>query len=189
MIEGATVDWKLWKAWKKDSLRSHWNSLDLLVSTETTLSLLLIPSSLSFYSFFTMNNSNSHFSPLFFSFLLYKYSAIVHSLSPSLTQLGTIPYAEVFGETSGYATVKETLGYMESYAWQEALRHLSGGSTEGLEAIQLPFYVFDSEVLTESFPGYYTLPRRESMSNLCSIPLSSFPTFAILRERRNNKPY
>ena len=83
---------------------------------------------------------------------------------PFPIQLGTIPYAEVFGETSGYATVQETLGYMESYAQQEALRHLSGGSAEGLEKIQLPFYVFDSEVLTKSFPGYYTLPRREAIS-------------------------
>lgn len=60
---------------------------------------------------------------------------------------------------------------MESYAQQEALCHLSGGGAEGLEKIQLPFYVFDNEVLTKSFPGHYTLPRRESISIICSVHL------------------
>lgn len=68
---------------------------------------------------------------------------------------------------------------MESYALQEALRYLSGSGTGGLERIQLPFYVFDSSVLTEFFSGYYTLPRKEPtcmpQSNFCSHLPSILP--------------
>lgn len=65
-------------------------------------------------------------------------------------QAGLIPYGEVFGETFGYATVKEFVSYMDQYrlrSWTEA-NHTS---------FKAPMYVFDSEVLKEHFTGHYDL--------------------------------
>lgn len=66
----------------------------------------------------------------------------------------------MFGETSGYATVSETLVYMDSYSQQEALRFLAHESTEDWHKFQLPFYVFDGSVLEENFSSLYTLPSK-----------------------------
>ena len=83
----------------------------------------------------------------------------VNALSPYLYfQLGSIPYAEVFGEKAGFATVTETLSYLESYAQQEALQYLRENNVESWSTIQLPYYVFDSSILTDVFKGYYKLP-------------------------------
>ena len=77
--------------------------------------------------------------------------------------MGSIPYADVFGETSGYATVSETLAYMDHYSRQEALRHLAEHNTQNWDKIQLPFYVFDGTVIEDNNLSYlYKLPGKKN---------------------------
>ena len=67
---------------------------------------------------------------------------------------------------SGYASIQETLDYMDSYAQQEALQYLSTGTTDKWGKIELPFYVFDSEVLGAHFSEHYSIPSEVLYHNL-----------------------
>lgn len=62
--------------------------------------------------------------------------------------MGHIPYAEVFGEFNGYATIDEFVAYMDKLAVDQ----VSSAVTTP------PLYVFDSEILQDKFHGQYQLP-------------------------------
>lgn len=107
--------------------------------------------------------------------------AIHHAFSSaiySIQQSGSIPYADVFGETSGYATVTETLTYMESYSRQETLQHLADHNPHNWDKIQLPYYVFDGTVIEDkNLTNLYKLPGKtfSPIHSPIIIPQCIFP--------------
>ena len=73
----------------------------------------------------------------------------IHAHTHAHTQVGPIPYGEVFGERFGFATVKEFLAYMDGYAVDAAVNIADSAN------FKAPLYVFDSELMQNHFRGHY----------------------------------
>ena len=87
-------------------------------------------------------------------------------------QVGSIPYAEAYGERYGYASIQEFLSYMDRYILDPAPEVQWRGTSEAKEegedrekgdgVFSPPFYVFDSQVLERNFSRFYSMPSEHT---------------------------
>jgi len=65
---------------------------------------------------------------------------------------GFIPYAKVFGERGGFATIDEFISYMDQVYQQQQQQSILHPDQP------VPYYVFDSQVFEANFANYFKLP-------------------------------